>query len=355
MKRITTALTALAAVAGVACDPGDIIIVDGFAPDSDSADVLHPWATGGKVKLKVLPVGDFDMSRLGDPEVEGAISLDPDEDISGGGTLTFGVLTDDEPGTATIRIVDKDGNDVGEARDVDVRAADELRLTVTAPLRPDLDLPEVDPRAVHVYAGEVAAFRTELFADGDAIFALESVVADGELGPGRACLACADDTCEATRAALEFSASSIDTTPKTATLTSGTASLALTIIPVLPEEVTDLVLDQGDTFEGKKSVVALVVKDDVPVFGAPVVWNIDGEAFTGEDSDIPQEGDVLQYKPGNARHDVEATLGEFALTVPVQGDDFEVSAITFACGAQASSALPLSLLGGLLLWRRRRR
>ena len=347
--------TSIASLAPACSCGGDVIVLDGFDADSDVADVLHPWASGGKVGLTVRGIDGFEMKTLGDPVIEGAGSLDPDVDIEGGGTLTFGVLTE-EPGTLTIRLVDKDGNQVSEVREVEVVEVDRIELAVTAPTTPDIDLPAVDPTNILIFDGQQAAFRTSLFADNTEVFAHEAITVAGEIGSGRDCIACADDSCEADRPGLEFQAP-FGADPVTGTLTAGSASLAITITAVPPEAITDVVLDQGGEFDGKRSVVAQVLQGTDPVFGAPVQWSVDGTVLADEDNDVPFEGDVVQYKAASQLRQVAAILGDRTQTIPVSGSDFEVTSISFACGAGPGAAAPaalLALLGARGLRRRRK-
>lgn len=343
----------LSPLGGCSCG-GDVILLDGFDPDSDVEDVLHTYASGGKVNLEVVTVDGFELKQIAKPVIDGPAALDPDEEIERTSTLQFSIRTE-EAGTVTVRLVDDAGNDVATPRELVVKDADTIELAVTAPSNAGIELPVVDPTGVHLFAGESAAFRTDLFADDEAIFAHEAVVADSTLSFNRyAIAACAEDTCDVDRAAMEFQAP-FGGEPETGTLTSGTASLPLTLIPVTAEEVTDLVLDDGGDFDGKKSVLARVLKDTSPVFGAPVTWKVDDTFLADEENpDFPFEGDVLQYKASTVVRSVDAVLGETTVTIPVSGVDFEVTSITFACGAGPAAAAPLALLVLLGLRRRRR-
>lgn len=333
------------------CSCGDVIVLDGFDKDSAEADVLHTYAVGGKVGFKVAPIDGFDMDRTGDPTVEGAIALDDDVDVNGGGdTLTFGVITK-EVGDGTIVINDVDGNEIAR-RDVEVSDVDRIELAVTAPSSAGLELPAVDPTKIRIYAGSKAAFRASLFNGDDEVFATDAVTAEG--ASIRPCTGCTDDTCEASRGAVEFNVGSGE--PVAVTLSAGSAAtLAVTLVPTEDADVTDVTIDQGDEFEGKKSLVARVLAGTEPVFGAPVVWNVDGADLADEDNaDFPFEGDVLQFKSAATTHQVIPKLGDRELpALPLQAQDFEVTAITFACGAAPASCLPLVLC--LLALRRRRR
>lgn len=363
----------IATLSSCSCGPPEIFVVDNFsvdAPvDAPFTDSLHSYAAGSKVTFDLVTANIGDLAKtLGPTEVGGSFSLDTgceegdvdcDENDNSGSTVH--VLVGDA-GSGTITLVGEDGAPYGEVRTVDVKEVDDIVLAVTAPTAGGIEHPVVAD-SIRVFSdveggsSTQVAFRASLFAGGDEVFGLDVVSssdADQTLSPGRPCLACADEGCSADRAAIEFSVPSSVTEPIDVDVKAGTAQLTVSLVPTPIADITDVVLDEGALLDAKQSVIADVVAGTEPVFGVPVIWSVDG-ADVKDDNDVVQTGDALQYTPGSTSHDVTATIGTFSADTAVSGDEFEVTAITFACGAAPGAAAPVAAVIALLLFRRRRR
>lgn len=336
------------------CDCGGALVVnDGFGAEDRAADVVHAYASHGRVAFRAFATGGFDLARISAIATDGSVALDPDASFGVSGDddhFDFTLLTGDAGG-ASFDLVDK--NDVALAhRDLDVKDADRVALDVTAPRTAGVDLPGVDVTQLRILTGQRAAFRSSFFAGDDELFAVDNVRTDNADVGFRNGVGCAEDGCSQSRNAVEFAVPADATDPIDVVLDASGAALTVTVVPTDSADVTAVVLDESDEFEGGKNVVARVSAGDAPVFGAPVRWSVDGDVLVDGDGDV-STGDVLQFKPGSAEHAVVASFNGTDVDVAVSGEDFSVSAVTFACGAGSASSLPLVLC--LLLLRRRRR
>lgn len=344
-------VVAAAVVALGGCDCGGALLISDSFSGGVADDSLHTYASGGRVGFNAFPVDGFDLDDISAIATDGSVAVDPDADfVKSGDHFVFGLLTNDA-GKGSFSLVDQNEN-VLATRDVEVKDADALVLDLTAPRTAGVDLPAVDVTRLRILAGERAAFRSSLFAGDDELFALDNVSATSADVGFRNGVGCAEDSCSQSRNAVEFSVPADATDPIDVALAASGAVLTVTVVPTAAADVTAVVLDESDEFEGGKNVVAKVSAGDEPVFGAPVRWSVDDDVLVDDDNGV-KTGDVLQFKPSSAEHAVTASFAGTDVDIAVSGEDFDVSAVTFACGAGPASSLPLVLC--LLALRRRRR
>lgn len=363
--RITTSALLLAASLSAlpfsGCICGEALIVDDIfvPPDARTAPgTLHTYASNARVGFEIRSASAFLAIADVEVAVDGAVTTD-DDNVStvDGDVLKLNVRTQ-EAGEGTL-LFTRNGEVLAE-RTVTVVDTDAIALSVTAPSGPGLDLPAVDLENTRIFAGGRAAFRTTLTSDGDEIFGLDAVtieVTDATI-TSRNGVACAADGCGQARNAVELSLPTATTDAFTATFTSGSASIDLDVVPTTVAEVTAIESDVRETTDlvdgDLTGVVAQVLAGDEPVFGAPVLWAIDGAAVANDDGDVVT-GDALQLAfASNDTATVEARLGDRAFNVDVEsnGEDAAVTSITAACGA--GSIAPLWLALAALVARKRR-
>lgn len=362
-KLILVVSATLALFSGCLCQPPSYALVDNFSESGDgTTDQLHSYAAGSRVEFTVVK-SLFDDAAFS-VAFGGAFAPCANCDDDDGGDDEQDTVFDVDVGAAgvgTITITDDDGAVVGEVRELAVKDVDEVALAVTAPGAPDLELPSIDPDNLRIWTDPVAAtatkvaLRTSLFAGGEEVFGLNVVdaTADAVGFSARRCVACAESSCDADRAGIEFAVSATVTDPVDVTVSVGAARLAVTLVPTDGAAVTDVVLDQSGIVDGRQSLIAHVLAGTEPVFGVPVVWSVDGVDVKDADGNAVF-GDALQYTSSTTTHGVVARIGGLNADSVVSGDEFSVSAITFACGAAPGATAPVVAVVGLLLLRRRR-
>jgi len=330
-------------------------------PLEDANESMHTYATDAQVAIDVLSFGPFvEISDLS-PSVSGDVILDDGVDISRtANMLSFALRTGGEEG-GTLSIVDANGEVVDE-REITVRAADRIELSLPVETRASWEAPEVDLASTRVFAGGKAAFRTRLTREGEEVHGLRSVVAtpsDASVNTRQA-IGCAPAGCNGQRAATEIQVPETATAPFDVVLTAGSATLTLVVVPTTADEISAFVVeelpeeDRDTDLNGNRTgiVVASSQAAGAPVFGVPVAWTFDGTA---------QEttGDLVRFEvdPAGALLPLTGAIGTRAASVSIRTSaELQVSSITAACsaggGGNALGALALALLA---LSRRRRR
>ena len=365
MRTTRTLLLVVTAIAAPfsGCLCGEALIVDDIfiPPDDRSAPgTLHTYASNAKVGLEVRSASPF----LAIDEVTvlaggaGNAVIDPDTPTElDGDKLKVTVLTQ---GAGEGLLAFTRNDEVIAERALTIVDADDIALSVTASDTPGIDLPSIDPTSVRIFAGSKAAFRTTLSREGNEIFGLDSVVrtaSDPEVttrnGTGPAV-----DAGDQPRNAVEIAVPVTVTENVDVTLTSGNATVIVTVVPTTIDDVTAVVSsvrDNADLAEGDKTaVVALVSAGDEPVFGAPLTWAVDDVALEDEEG-TPRTGDVLEvaFVAGGAIT-LDAFLGDRRIGVEMESDGSNpnVTSITSACGATGGGPLAATLF--LLFFRGRR-
>ncbi|HEY4219762.1 MAG TPA: hypothetical protein VGO62_00435 [Myxococcota bacterium] len=369
MRSIVLLAAALLLLTTSSCSCGDpVVAFDVFGADQDPpTDALHTYASHAQVPMKVKSTSWFaSADDFKPPTASGSLSIDPDTEVTHkSGVLSFALLTGDA-GTGTLTINDANGSAL-TTRSLKVVDADAISFAVTAPKTSGVDLPDVDITKVRIDIGGTAAFRTTLHNGADEIVGLQattSTPADASLST-RNGVGCASDTCAAVRNAYAVTVPATTADESDITVAAGDASATLHIVPTADADITDLVLDQSDVVSGQGSIVGHVLAGAEPVFGAPVVWSVDGATLDNDDG-THKTGDVLQFSvaaPNSNKnlkpesHDVSAAFAgqQGAATVLAEKDSFGVTSITAACGAAPSSSAALFALLTLLRLRSRRR
>jgi hypothetical protein len=356
------AMLLLSAVLAPGCVcTGPVSVQDRFAvAASAEEDSLHTYASHARIALTVRAaredVDDY-VPKVSDGSGFGAAgsatatieNIDEDDDDQ----LRFDLVTDG-PGTVTIE-ADISGDQALFIRDLTIVDVDALTLAVTAPQWRGIELPAVDAGNVRIFAGGKAALRTTLLAAGTEVFGIAAVTATASDASvtTRQGIGCALDTCEAQRAATEIAVPAAAVAPVDVTLTAGSASIVLHVVPTPPDDVSDVVLEQGDALNDKGVLVAHVLAGTDAVLGAPVTWAVDGEQLVNDDGALV--GDTLQFDVGGEPRETVATLeGVTLVTTTIAGQNHTVTSITAACGAAGSEPLATTaLVLGLVAVRRR--
>ncbi|HEY1099547.1 MAG TPA: hypothetical protein VGF99_11495, partial [Myxococcota bacterium] len=139
------------------------------------------------------------------------------------------------------------------------------------------------------------------------------------------------------------------------TLTAGSASFTMTVVPTNVDDVTQIELDEqtvdgtfGQREDGDTTgVIARVSVGDEPLFGAPVEWRVADVVVEGR-------GDAIRYGyvDGETASVVASVAGATAtMQAPTTAEDVEVSSVTGACSGIGAAPWFVALAVGL---RRRR-
>lgn len=337
------------------CVCGEALIVDDiFVPPDERAapGTLHAYASNAKVGLEVrsaspfLPIDEVTVLAGGG----GNAVIDPESPTElDGDKLKVTVLTQ---GAGEGFLAFTRNDEVIAERTLTIVDADAMALSVTAPTTPGIALPNVDPANVRIFAGSKAAFRTTLSRDGDEIFGLDAVARTSSnpevttrngTGP-------AADAADQPRNAVEIAVPETVVDDADVTLTSGAATVVVTVVPTTLDEINNVALavrNNGDLDPGDKTaVIALVSASGEPVFGAPVTWTVN-DAPVEDDEGAALAGDALEvsFQPG-ATAQVNALLGDRNIAVEVESDgsDPNVTSITAACGASSGAPIAMMLL-----------
>ena len=363
MRYVALAFSAVVATSS-SCSCGDpLVVTDAFAAPADLEGGEHPesiqrYATNSRVPWQVRSTGGVDINDI---EIVAADGLTIDDDPAvkiDGDVLSASILTGDA-GTGTVIFKDKESGEIIASRDVEVVEVDELEADITAPKTDGLDLPELDIARVRIATGRSAAFRVNLFADGQPVYGLESVdaVADDDQVTTSQRSGCAEEGCESSAMATLLTVGEgelLGGGDVDVVLSAGSASLTLTVVPTDVDDVTEIVIDEpsnSDVEVGENTgVIVRVNVGDEPLFGAPVTWTVDGTAVEGS-------GDAASYKLGDGGDvTLNATLGDNTATVQVKTapSDVQISSVTSAC-TQSGGAPWYAAFGAALLLLRRRR
>lgn len=335
-----------------ACSCEELVFFDPFEvheePDSARPESLHVYASDAFVPLKVRStrwLADLESLTV---TTSGEVELDPDSKPS----VSFGILSfllkTKAAGSGTVALVDESGA-VQAERELSIVDVDEISLSVTAPAQQGIELPSVDPGKLRVFVGSSAGLRTSLFAEGEEVFgthAVEVTASDSSVS-GRRASACARQGCAASRSAVELRVSEDATDETQAVLSAGKASITVTVVPTAEADLTSL-KTMGPVAEAeeaeRQALAAVPHVEEEPVFGAPVVWSVDGEA-------LETTGDLLRFDEGEGRSTVTAALGslEESFTLDVAVTNASVTSITATCGQAAGGKSAIAPVFALLL------
>ncbi len=353
----------LGLTAATSCTCGGVVVTDPFEPHTGAAadlpESLHVYASGASVPLRVHALGGRDVSSVR-VEVEGG-SIDPEnQPVAKDGLLSFVLLTGD-PGTIALQFVDADGALIDE-RSLTVVAAARMELDVASAAIEGVPLPDVDLAGARIALGGKAAFRTTLF-DGDDAEVYGTRAVEGTppdvVATTRKTAACAPETCEALRSAIEISLPPDGgPDPFDVALAAGDAEEVLRIVPTDPTVVDTFTMDaqaEDDAEDGdRRAVYARVEIAGEPVFGAPVTWSLD-------DASVEGAGDLVVFnvRPG-ATKTLAASLGDKSASVEVEtgdAEDITITSITAACAQTTpdTAATGAATVLALAAVRRRRR
>lgn len=359
VRTLALSLVLLPLAPGCAC--GELVFFDPFTPSAgpstEQPESLHVYASDAVVPMSVRSTdGSVELESLtittsGELEIDGAT-----EPLVANGVLSF-VLNTKAAGSGTVALVDESGTTRAE-RELSVVDVDELSLSVTAPTQEGIQLPSVDPGKLRIFTGGNAGLRTTLLYEGEEVFgthAVEVSSSDEEVS-GRRARACSRQGCSAPRSAVVLSLGASATDDTQVTLSAGSASLTLTVVPTAEAALTSLKTSgpvANPDSEEQRVLSALPQVDGEPVFGAPVVWAVDGE-------ELEERGDLLRFLAEEGSASVTASLGGLSepFTLDVAVTEPSVTSVTAVCGQAlggGSAAAPVLALLSLLGLARARR
>lgn len=353
VRSLALSLALLPLAPGCAC--GELVFFDPFTPFEGPAgeqpESLHVYASDALVPMKVRSTdANEDLEALS-VTTSGEVELeleDGAEPSVANGVLSF-VLKTKAAGSGTVALVDESGATRGE-RELSVVDVDEISLSVTAPTQEGIQLPSVDPGKLRIFTGGSAGLRTTLLHEGSEVFgthAVEATSSDEQVS-GRRASACSRQGCGAPRSAVVVSVAGSATDDTQVTLGAGSASLTLTVVPTAEAALTSLETAgpvEDPEADEQRVLSALPHAESEPVFGAPVVWSVDGE-------ELEDRGDLLRFVAADGSATVTASLGTLTkpFTLDVAVEEPRVTSVTATCRQTlggGSAAVPVF---ALLLW-----